>query len=1141
MILLCICGTYANAQNDMTAEATMQRPDWNNLLSNLNTAQITSGILIDKVVDFSKLQNFNIGTNNISDANHFAQSLSELYRASGNSRFISPAELKNQIATNSYNAIDIGIINTSFQKLYFSPDNPSSAGLTVVNGKFVPIAGRPAFVTKKLFMASPLLAMATGNNITFNFKSNLIFTNAASPIKSLMVDFDNTGNTTIISNGSIVLPSKTVTFTGTMVKVIKFTATFQDNTTTTTFAKLSINYPDNSTNRLAASPCDEDLREQVVFTSALPFQGYTETFPVNGKIQTTVFYHQKNPDGSINTSQKKMLKPIIVVDGFDPKDSRKAQDCDCERDTNPNPKENCREKNTETTVTWNGLFPTVTRAFNKDKHESIEDLMGYADVTIDPLTGLPRKLNLIKELRDKGYDVILVNNITQSFVHPTIPTVTIPLPFGGTQTIQNIVTIDGGADYIERNAMTLVSYMQSIKNTVLANGSSEKLVLIGPSMGGQITRYALAYMEKKFAETGLPIWKHDARLWVSVDSPHLGANVPVGAQAAIWFLGNEMYNGDAAESFNEKLNSVAGKQMIISQFQHAINTATSGTANGGQLNNSPFFTRYYNDLNANGVTGSNGYPVTTSTFRKVAMVNGSLTGKKDATEGATFFKINSYIKANWLGLISPGLGLTALLSGEDIKIPALNLDLKFTGATGQRSTVFRGDGQVFDIGLNHWYIQHPAYSFSVTNNSIRGSLDVVPGGYFKTAKIIREDVEKGLKDAGAEYNTESYIENHSFIPTFSSLAILNPNQSWSNPLNTNLTCPTNRQTPFDSYYGVENNTEHVFFTKDAAEWLYKELAGNPQAPYFPLPANLLTGDNTICENQTKTYSFGDICKIPSPVKYNDQNGTPINGWSISPPNSNLTIISSTPYTVTVKATSNQGADVKIVATFQNGQTYEKPVHVGVPIITNFGITGPSNPNIFTNDTSSFSVSPVAGATNYYWSLVSSPNCGCYTNASGFLICPSGTTLPHITGSGTNATVQWGNCAGGYTVNCWAVNECGSTGIGNFPIQLYKPGSGGGTGGGDLPCEGFNFTVYPNPVKGQTIEVSIAPPPGPCPIILQSYRIARIYDMQGTKVFENKYEGEKSFTITDINLKRGYYILNITFPDGQNHKETIIIE
>ena len=40
-------------------------PNWTLMLSNLNQSQITSGVLIDKVTDFSKLINFNIGTNNI--------------------------------------------------------------------------------------------------------------------------------------------------------------------------------------------------------------------------------------------------------------------------------------------------------------------------------------------------------------------------------------------------------------------------------------------------------------------------------------------------------------------------------------------------------------------------------------------------------------------------------------------------------------------------------------------------------------------------------------------------------------------------------------------------------------------------------------------------------------------------------------------------------------------------------------------------------------------------------------------------------------------------------------------------------------------------------------------------------------------
>jgi hypothetical protein len=98
----------------------------------------------------------------------------------------------------------------------------------------------------------------------------------------------------------------------------------------------------------------------------------------------------------------------------------------------------------------------------------------------------------------------------------------------------------------------------------------------------------------------------------------------------------------------------------------------------------------------------------------------------------------------------------------------------------------------------------------------------------------------------------------------------------------------------------------------------------------------------------------------------------------------------------------------------------------------------------------------------------------------------------------------------------------------------------------------DFAVYPNPVKGQSIEVSIAPPPGPCLDAMQSYRtsrtndiqgysIASIYNMQGIKVFENKYEGEKSFTITDFNLKAGNYFLNIDLPDGETKKQIIVVK
>jgi hypothetical protein len=907
--IIIFCGTtiVGFAQNGATTSVVTETANWPNTLSNLNTSQITSGVLIDKVSDFVNITTFNNNKNNLSSAEHFSQALTQLYKASDETRFISNTELKNRSTTTINNIVDIGIINTSFQKLYFNPENPAAAGLLVQNGKFVPVANKPSFVTKKIIVAAPLTEMATGKDITFNFKTNLIFNNATTNIKTLVVDFGTGVNNTIISNGAILTASKTIAYTNGAIKVLKFVFTFSDNSVITTYASLSLNYIDTTTSltampSLTTNSCTTNLREQILFSSTLPYKGYDEVLPFFGKIQATIFYHNNN-----GNTEKKILKPIIVVDGFDPKDARKTQDCDCENDDNPDDKLNCRKLNSDITVTWgNGFFPTITQVFNPKKHESIEELMDYLDGTIDPQTGLPRKSNLITQLRSKGYDVIIINNPT----------------YTGTNTAGQSKIIDGGADYIERNAMNLVSYMQSIQQKLIANGSSEKLVLLGPSMGGQITRYALAYMEKKFAETGLDIWKHNARLWVSVDSPHLGANIPVGAQANIWFLSDKLFKLPARISFYEKLNSVAGKQMVISQFKNALDTSTDGQGSGGYLNNSTFFTTYYNNLNTNVVAGSNGYPVTTSTFRKIAMVNGSLSGKKDAAPGATFYHTNSYIKANWLGFISPLAGLGALLSGQDIKIPALNLKLNFMPQYGTTAGVFGGDGQNFDIGFNHWNISHPGYYLSVNNNDSRGSLDVVSGGYFKTAKLIREDVEKGLKDAGANIELYSYIENHSFIPVFSALGHLQPNQDWGNALNSNLTCPSNKLTPFDSYYGIENNTEHVSFTKEAADWLYKELDSNTsQAPYFPVSTDELAGSKTICLNTNTNYSFADFCKIPSTVA----------SWTVS---DNLQIVSQNGTSIVVSGI--YGGLATITANFSNSdQKLTKEIWISTPEFKEF--------------------------------------------------------------------------------------------------------------------------------------------------------------------------------------------------------------
>ena len=147
--------------------------------------------------------------------------------------------------------------------------------------------------------------------------------------------------------------------------------------------------------------------------------------------------------------------------------------------------------------------------------------------------------NLADILRDEGYDLIVLN-------FPTYISVS-----------DGTTVIDGGADFIQRNAFILIELINTI-NAIKVG--SEQNVVIGPSMGGLISRYALRYMEQNSMD-------HETRLYLSFDSPHLGANVPIGIQ----YLFNYMVNGDpmiteAEPLVSGLLNSAAAKQMLIDHY-----------------------------------------------------------------------------------------------------------------------------------------------------------------------------------------------------------------------------------------------------------------------------------------------------------------------------------------------------------------------------------------------------------------------------------------------------------------------------------------------------------------------------------------------------------------------------------------------
>lgn len=1001
---------------------------------------------------------YNRSDYNTSNYESFIQAISELHRASNQTLFVSANTLKGiSTATTNISTVDVGIINTTFQKLNYNENTPSNGGLNYSAGIFYPLANKPSFLNKKVVIASPLKNVISGASANFNFKSNLIFTNATQGIKTLVVDFGENIIATIINNSIISVPSKNVNYTSKGMKTLKFTITFSDNSVIITYGKIYFDYkPINQTVPAIVAedlPCYEYLRDTGSFTSTISYQGAEETSPVFGQIEYTTFYHNNN-----GNNEKKIIKPIIIIDGFDPGDTRKVLDCNCAADPN------CVTENDDND---NGVFNPIL-------HRSIEDLMSYDD--IDPATGGSLKRNLIKVLRGLGYDVIIINNST----------------YTTTNVAGNTVTIDGGADYIERNAMNIVSYIQYMKNKLTQNGSSEKLVLVGPSMGGQISRYALAYMDKKYAETANPIWIHNTRLWISVDSPHLGANIPLGTQADVYCLGYIQGDEKAKKKYNELLNATAAREQVINQFNVLENDTSFNS----------LFTTYYNNLNTNGVTGSGGYPITTPYFRKIALINGSLDGTKTnygssvAYERQTYLNVRGYIDLSFLFF--------------NWTLTGFRNQCKFMPKQGEWEEIFYGT-KFLDYG----------YSVSASTNSIKGSLDVLPGGFYDSHEKLKNEMLQSISDKNLRGELRDYFPIHSFIPAFSALGYLQPNQNWANPVNTNLKCPSNNLTPFDSYYGESSNSQHTSFTKESVAWLLAELAGNPQAPHFPIQDNILTGATSICANTNTTYTITDVCKVPSPVIYT-QNGITTNGWSVSP---NLNIVSSTPYSVTVSQISNgQGT---ITATFQNGQTVSKTIWVGAPGLNNFSFDSTPHSLCFSD------------ANYYYTSPQLNFDDRIKANFSGLTpaeaISNSNWQWQTLNGiimiNGTRNIRQICPIAGGETsVSVRVQNTCGWSSWYEFPLEVIQNSS--------LLNKQANiniFKIYPNP---STDIVNIDLKDQKNQPEKNTTISGELFDMMGQSKSKVEINNNRA-TFSVKGLSKGIYVLKIYINDQvENHQIAI---
>ena len=454
-------------------------------------------------------------------------------------------------------------------------------------------------------------------------------------------------------------------------------------------------------------------------TATIGYQGYEESQAYFGEGEYEIFLD--NVDGVLDN-------PIIVIDGFDPGDSRD--------------------------------IPALYAAL---------DFNGS---------------NLADILRDEGYDMVALN-------FPQYTT--------------NGNDIDGGADYIQRNAMVLIELINLINNQKVGN---EELVVIGPSMGGLIARYGLSYMEQNSLS-------HETRLYISFDSPHLGANIPIGFQYLINYFAKDQANAEAQLIVDNVLNSSAAKEMLIDHYSGHLLAGSDFEQDPSLLlpvGAPDFRDAFQTELD------NLGFPLN---VRNVSMINGSGQGIATGLPGAQIVDTN-----------------IDLGSGLDVDIA-----LHFTPEAGAINNVTDFTGYFNGIPLTSFSAD--AESFNYTDG-----LDSSPGGTSSMSGSL-EGIDNPVIEALLAALEQ---DDYSFIPTLSALAIGSENDWYA--------IPNIGNSPFVNTYMPTENETHVLLTQENADFALDEIRQTLAVNDYVLSKRYILVKNPVSEQikirLNPSQSYGNI-------------------------------------------------------------------------------------------------------------------------------------------------------------------------------------------------------------------------------------------------------------------------------------------
>ncbi len=581
-----------------------------------------------------------------------------------------------------------------------------------------------------------------------------------------------------------------------------------------------------------------------------------------------------------------------------------------------------------------------------------------------------------------------------------------------------------GADDIVRNA----AIVQEVMNRVNANKVNDNRfgnirqqnVVLGLSMGGLCARYALANMTKNSIAT-------EARLLITHDSPHRGANVPLGLQYMIRMMGGvELFGTGIRDIYPDYddaiglLDAPATQQLLLYRATTANSFATNtfldatyrpmvtfntfdpqptyrfiSTANGNECAN-PLFNpgKTFINLGAGVSAGIYGrllfFRVPIVTYKLAAEVEAyALPAAGSTNKIARVYTINNLKLFGFINIFRQLYNNTAYAPGTHLAIdgvPGSNYPLLDVEALNQLTNL-----PVFAASL---YVSFPLGPFL--------------GGYFGVyAYNAGVSYNFTFVPVGSALDVSPYNTN-----TFSQKYVNGTNQNYPSSSATFIAQETVQNNP-----SISNNT-HIRFTARNSHWLFNEMeelnntlncSNECSNPYY------IQGQNLFCTT-SGNYSVPGL-----------QRGATIT-WTVSP--SGIVTINS-PNALQTTLTRVNAGFVTLTATINNAcganptVISKSNITVGSPKPGPISWTWNAPPNRVLLD-----VDDVPGATSYKWYL------------DGVLKATTTASYYHLP---MNGNVSCGNF---YYFGVRAVNGCGTS------AESYV--------GATMPSCGFAYTVSPNP-------------------------------------------------------------------------------